>query len=288
ADRRRPAGARGGVARRRPRAPGGRRPAARRGAERPPPRGRVAPRQGGSKGARPAAERRQVLRARRRPRGLPAHRRSGRRHVGGPARAGGAAPAAPRRPAQRGEGRAHRRGPRGDAAGGAACLLQGAGAARAHRRGRRRTAAPRGSAAAGRDDGGAAVRLEWMEVRTLDGLNGPLEARGFVPGVNVVVGPNASGKSSLVRALRAALYPDGEEGLVEVRLGLVGDDGSPLVAHRLADQVRWARAGREATRPPLPPREVLGAYVFELEDLTAGRGEATPSRTTSRAGASGS
>lgn len=112
-----------------------------------------------------------------------------------------------------------------------------------------------------------------MEVRTLDGLNGPLEARGFVPGVNVVVGPNASGKSSLVRALRAALYPDGEEGLVEVRLGLVGDDGSPLVAHRLADQVRWARAGREATRPPLPPREVLGAYVFELEDLTAGRGD---------------
>ncbi len=115
------------------------------------------------------------------------------------------------------------------------------------------------------------MRLESVRVSTLDGLNGPLEARGFVPGVNVVVGPNASGKSSLVRALRAVLYPDGEDGLVEVRLGLVADDGSPLLAHRLGEGVTWLRAGREASAPRLPPRDVLGAYVLELEDLVAGR-----------------
>jgi chromosome segregation ATPase len=108
-------------------------------------------------------------------------------------------------------------------------------------------------------------------VSTLDGLNGPLEARGFVPGVNVVVGPNASGKSSLIRALRAVLYPGGEDGLVEVRLGLVADDGSPLLAHRLGEGVTWLRAGREASAPRLPSPDVLGAYVLELEDLVAGR-----------------
>ena len=88
------------------------------------------------------------------------------------------------------------------------------------------------------------MRIESLEVRTLDGLNGPLEAGGFVAGVNVVVGPNASGKSSLVRAVRAVLYPDDGD-LVDVRLSLVTDDGTRLLAHRLGRDIRWLRAGQE-------------------------------------------
>ena len=117
------------------------------------------------------------------------------------------------------------------------------------------------------------MRIESLEVRTLDGLNGPLEAGGFVAGVNVVVGPNASGKSSLVRAVRAVLYPDDGD-LVDVRLSLVTDDGTRLLAHRLGRDIRWLRAGQETARPPLPAEEVVGAYVLELEDLVADGGKA--------------
>lgn len=119
------------------------------------------------------------------------------------------------------------------------------------------------------------MRLRSIEVGRLDGLNGPIAARGLVPGVNVVVGPNASGKSSLIRAVLAVLYPEALDGLADVRLDLVADDGSALTAHRLGESVRWLRAGAETDPPPLPARETLGAYVLELEDLVAlrsGRG----------------
>lgn len=117
------------------------------------------------------------------------------------------------------------------------------------------------------------MRLESVEVKTLDGLNGPLAARGLVPGVNVVLGPNASGKSSLVRAVRAALYPDPKDDRVEVKMGVVTDDGTPLVAHRLGPRTAWLRSGREAQAPRLPEQHLLGAYVIQLEDLVGAREE---------------
>ncbi len=113
------------------------------------------------------------------------------------------------------------------------------------------------------------MRLFAIEVEKLPGLAGPLLLTDLTAGINVVVGPNASGKSSLVRALSAVLYSRLTDAPVSVSLDLVTTSGARLTARRLGPAVEWSLAGELVERPNLPPAELLGAYLVRLEDLVA-------------------
>ncbi len=113
------------------------------------------------------------------------------------------------------------------------------------------------------------MRLNAVRIDSLPGLAGPLEVERLQPGVNVIVGRNASGKSSLVRALAAVLYPDRHAGQAAVRLELEDASGRRITANRLGAQVEWQGGGRVAERPNLPPVDLLAAYLLRLEDLIA-------------------
>lgn len=111
------------------------------------------------------------------------------------------------------------------------------------------------------------MRLTELRVEQLPGLDGPLGVEGLLPGMNVIVGPNASGKSSLLRALLALLYPREHEGVIGVQARFTTAAGSELVARRLGQDVAWEQEGRRVAAPALPAYHLVGAYTLRLEDL---------------------
>lgn len=113
------------------------------------------------------------------------------------------------------------------------------------------------------------MRLASLNVDQLPGIDGPLRVAGLTPGVTVIVGPNASGKSSLLRALLALLYPREHDGVIAVEAQFLTAAGSTLMARRLGQDVAWEHDGEHGAAPDLPAYHLVGAYTLRLEDLVA-------------------
>jgi len=113
------------------------------------------------------------------------------------------------------------------------------------------------------------VRLRSLTVDRLPGIRPGFELTDVDPGVNVVVGPNASGKSSVLRAVQALLYPEEQRGAGVILEALFEDDDGALRVSRAGDAVSWTRDGRAVPPPSLPEHHLLGCYTLAVEDLTA-------------------
>lgn len=115
------------------------------------------------------------------------------------------------------------------------------------------------------------MRLERIEIIRLPGINpdAGFTIDSFDPQTNVIIGPNASGKSSVARAVRtlvdAGLHRGGD---VHVVGTFAADDGS-WQATRVGDRTTWHHDGSPSTAPPLPDPRFLSCYTLRVEDLTA-------------------
>ena len=87
-------------------------------------------------------------------------------------------------------------------------------------------------------------------------------------GVNLVIGPNESGKSSLVRAFRLLLWPN-ESAPTPFGADAVFHDGDgPLRAVRQGRSAEpWSRDGAVVAPPSLPPGHLAACYRLGLLDL---------------------
>jgi hypothetical protein len=86
------------------------------------------------------------------------------------------------------------------------------------------------------------------------------------PGINLVHGPNASGKTTAALALQALLWPR----TAPVGAGLAGRFDVGGDAWRVdVDGVRasWQREGQDVSAPPLPPAEDRDRYLLSLHGL---------------------
>ena len=110
------------------------------------------------------------------------------------------------------------------------------------------------------------MRIEQLDIRQLPGLDDPFSLRPG-PGVTLVVGPNASGKSSLARAVRDLLWPARHDGGVRwlramLKMGddalTVTCDGGPPV---------WTRGGAPVPAPSLPAAHLADCYRLVAADL---------------------
>ena len=130
------------------------------------------------------------------------------------------------------------------------------------------------------------MRLRRIAIRRLPGIPRPgFELDGFSDGVNVVVGPNASGKTSIPRAVRAALYGGelaresveveavfalGNGGAEDEREDGTGPREALVQAARIGGTLIWTRDGERIEAPALPEHRFISCYTLHLEDLLAG------------------
>src|SRR5690606_29608386 len=121
--------------------------------------------------------------------------------------------------------------------------------------------------AEGRGSMSGHLAFERLVIRRMPGFpSGGITLDELSPGVNIVYGPNASGKTTTARALQAALWPrtapDRASILASFRLGaeewLVDVD---------AGHARYQRDGRDAHEPALPVADSRDRYVLSLHEL---------------------
>ena len=133
------------------------------------------------------------------------------------------------------------------------------------------------------------MRLRRIAIRRLPGIPRPgFDLDGFADGINVVVGPNASGKTSIPRAVRAALYGEelaresvdveavfalGDRAAEEERDGKGDGSGrgeGDIQAARTGGALIWTRDGERIDAPALPEHRFVSCYTLHIEDLLAG------------------
>jgi DNA repair protein SbcC/Rad50 len=112
------------------------------------------------------------------------------------------------------------------------------------------------------------MRLRQLEILTLPGIEPGFALRDIAPGVNLVTGPNAIGKSSLARALRyLAIVADDDP--QAIALAAVLENGGLWTVRRTGSQVAWERDGIPVDPPPLPDRDSIDCYWLSMENLLA-------------------
>lgn len=112
------------------------------------------------------------------------------------------------------------------------------------------------------------MKLRELTITHLPGFSERLHVDGFDTGFTLVTGPNASGKSSLVRALRHLVAQDAvpRNGALTLEARFqAGDD--TLVVTRSGQQVVWQRNGQSTDAPELPPGDFLRCYWLSMGDL---------------------
>ncbi|WP_019584120.1 AAA family ATPase [Thioalkalivibrio sp. ALE16] len=113
------------------------------------------------------------------------------------------------------------------------------------------------------------MKLESLDIQRLPGIHPGFRLEALGPGVNVVVGPNASGKSSLLRGLRAALYPQEQRNRGVQVAARFNDAQGSLEAQRVGTDLYWLRDGQRGDPPPLPDHRFIDCYTLHIEDLLA-------------------
>lgn len=106
-----------------------------------------------------------------------------------------------------------------------------------------------------------------LAIRRMPGFpGGGPRLENLSPGINLIHGPNASGKTTAALALQGLLWPR----TAPEQAGLVGrfrvgdDDWHVDVESRRAS---WQRAGHDSAPPPLPPGDDRERYLLSLHGL---------------------
>ncbi len=115
-----------------------------------------------------------------------------------------------------------------------------------------------------------ALTFSALTVRRMPGFEREgFRLEGFAPGLTVIVGPNASGKTTTARALAALLWPANAPRR-KVSLTASFQIGVESWKGELdAGEARYRREGRDSALPPLPPADLEDRYRLPLERLLA-------------------
>ena len=112
------------------------------------------------------------------------------------------------------------------------------------------------------------MKLTRLEVTSLPGFSSPFHVPDLADGITLIIGPNAIGKSSLVRTLKLLLgEPSKKDPLVTLAAEFTDDNGKNWRIERSGQQMAWTCEGEAATRPNLPAADQVGRYCLSMEDL---------------------
>jgi DNA repair protein SbcC/Rad50 len=112
------------------------------------------------------------------------------------------------------------------------------------------------------------MRVRRLLIQRLAGIPPPgFALEGLAPGINVIVGPNASGKTSLLRAFEAVLYREQLRSHAVVVEAELETKVGTLRASRIGNEISWQLDGQAADPLPLPEARFLPCFTLRLEDL---------------------
>lgn len=111
------------------------------------------------------------------------------------------------------------------------------------------------------------MRLTRLKIQQLPGIDPGFELDKIDPGVNLVTGPNAIGKSSLIRALRYLVAPASASDPLALSLEAAFNNDETLTASRNGSARVWKRQGEVVDPPALPDRDSLHCYWLTMENL---------------------
>lgn len=121
------------------------------------------------------------------------------------------------------------------------------------------------------------MKLERLEIRRLPGLPGPVTLEPDPERVTVVVGPNASGKTSLLRALALLLDPRPAHAAVEIE-AVFRDGERRIIGQAFGAARNWRADGEDIARPDWPGPDALGAFLIRADQLVEPGLDATGDR----------
>ncbi|MEM7255179.1 MAG: hypothetical protein AAF493_27580 [Pseudomonadota bacterium] len=110
------------------------------------------------------------------------------------------------------------------------------------------------------------MKLRSLTVDALPGIRGGFTIDGLDDHINIILGPNASGKTSLCRAFRYLLYPEERTAdfvNLEAHVAIANKD---YTIARTGSDIRW-RNGVEARAPHLPDHRFVRCYTLTVDDF---------------------
>jgi DNA repair protein SbcC/Rad50 len=114
------------------------------------------------------------------------------------------------------------------------------------------------------------LRFSEIAVRRMPGIeDGGFALDGLAPGINVIHGPNGSGKTTTARAVEAALWPAATASSGRTVSARAWLDGAELRIDLEGRQCRYQRDGLDADPPTLAPAESRDRYRLSLHELLA-------------------
>ena len=122
------------------------------------------------------------------------------------------------------------------------------------------------------------MKLVRLRIDRLPGIAGAFELDEIDPSLNLVVGPNASGKSSLGRALLLLYYAVREDRPISpISLEAVFQSASGrLTVTRQGSAIHWTRDGEPVEPPPLPDARFRSCFLLPVEELLGASDPADP------------
>lgn len=112
------------------------------------------------------------------------------------------------------------------------------------------------------------MRLRTLTIRRLPGVKEPVILDCVPDGITVVTGPNASGKSSILRALSAVLAPESDADSADITVEFESGNGERWRAERRHGPVRWFRNDEPSQATPTAlSAPVLESHWLTVEDL---------------------
>ncbi len=116
------------------------------------------------------------------------------------------------------------------------------------------------------------MKLRKLSIRRMPGF----EEKGFVieglgAGLNVVTGPNASGKTTACRAIQGLLWSETLSGISPVSLAADWAEESKTLRVELeGSKLKWQRNGMPCETPLLPGTHVASCFTVTIDDLFFG------------------
>lgn len=111
------------------------------------------------------------------------------------------------------------------------------------------------------------MKLARLDIQAMPGIEPGFSISNFDPGINMVTGPNAIGKSSLLRALRYLIIEPARHDPPVSLSAVFEADGRRWTVRRTGSDVTWELDGRITTRPAFPGSDQLYCYWLSMEEL---------------------